>query len=75
MRTSNLPYRDILMQVFSKAFVYLLSGLVDGPYGYPCSCVVQVDLVILEIVFRKSSCLLVGKELCLIIVSFTCVND
>ena len=72
---SNLPSRNILLQVLSEAFVFLPGGLVDGPRRYLCVWVSEGDLVIPGLVFWESSCLFGGKALCVTSVSFAYVND
>ena len=74
-RVSNLSCWDILLQVHSKVFVYLLVGLVDSPCWYLCIRVLEGDMMIPGLVFREFSCLLNGKASCLTRVSFTCIND
>ena len=74
-RASNLPCRDILLQVLSEGFIFLPGGLVDGSCGYLCVWVLKGDLVITGLVFRESGCLFSRKALCVTRVSFACVNN
>ena len=45
-KASNLPLWNILLKVLSEGFVFLRSGLVDGPCGYLCIQASEVDLKI-----------------------------
>ena len=72
---SNLPCRDILLQLLSDGFVVLPSSLVDGLCRYLCVQVSEWDLVMLGLIFRVSGYLFGGKALCITIVSFARGND